>query len=201
VLAVAANLTSGSPTAQDRPVAIEPAASTTLSGASFSLDLLPGRAGPNRVGANVPAASAAGVVVELVLQPLDAEQGLSRVAMRSEPGTAQPRFVADVSLAEGSRWDATVVATSPTGTEIGRQRFVFALDADGISEGRAVPPIDPAMLLAILLLGLGIVGLAFGLAGGVLPRTIADTSRPALVGASTVGALLGLTMILVAGPR
>jgi hypothetical protein len=64
-----------------------------------------------------------------------------------------------------------------------------------------VPPIDPALLLAVLLLALGIAGLAFGLAGGVLPRTLPDASRPALLGASTVGALLGLAIIVVAGPR
>ena len=201
VLAIAANMTSGSPSAPDRPVGIEPAASTASSGLSLSMDLLPGRPGPNRVGVDLPTALAPGVVVQLVLQPLDTEAGLSRVTMNPEPGAAAARFAADASLAESSRWDATVVATSPTGTEIGRQRFVFALDAEGVSEGRAVPPIDPAILLAVLLLGLGIVGLAFGLAGGVLPRTLPDASRPAVVGASTVGALLGLAIIMVAGPR
>jgi copper transport protein len=204
VLAIAANLTSGSPTALDRPVGIEPAASTAASGASLSLDLLPGRAGPNRLVVEGPApgaASAPGVVVELVLQRLDAEEGITRVTMRSEPGAAEPRFVADASLAEGSRWDATIVASDPAGTETGRRRFVFALDAAGVSDGRAVPPIDPGLLLAVLLLALGIAGVAFGLAGGVLPRTLPDASRPALLGAGTVSALLGLAIIVVAGPR
>ena len=201
VLAIAANLTSGSPTALDRPVGIEAAASTAASGAALSLDLLPGRAGPNRLVAEGPAVASPGVVVELVLQRLDAEEGTSRITMRSEPGAAGPRFVADAGLAEGSRWDATIVASDPAGTETGRQRFVFALDAAGVSDGRAVPPVDPALLLAVLLLALGIAGLAFGLAGGVLPRTLPDASRPALLGASTVGALLGLAIIVVAGPR
>jgi len=50
-------------------------------------------------------------------------------------------------------------------------------------------------------LALGVAGLAFGLAGGGLPRWMPDASRPALLGASTVGALLGLAIIVVAGPR
>jgi putative copper export protein len=200
VLAIAANLTSGSPTAQDRPVGIEPAASTAASGAALSLDLLPGRAGPNRFSVDVADATP-GMTVELVLQRLDADQGISRIAMRQDPATTAPRYVADANLAEVSQWDATVVETGAAGTETGRQRFVFALDADGVSDGRSVPPIDPALLLAVLLLGLGVVGLAFGLAGGVLPRTLPDASRPALLGASTVGALLGIAMIVVAGPR
>ena len=201
VLAIAANLTSGSSTALDRPVGIEPAASTSASGAAFSLALLPGRPGPNRVVVEDPAPGVAGAVVELVLQRLDTEEGTARIAMRAEPGATEPRFVADATLPEGSRWDATIVARDPAGTEIGRERFVFALDAEGISEGRTVPPVDPGLLLAILLLGLGIVGLAFGLAGGVLPRTLPDASRAALLGAGTVGALLGLAMLVVAGPR
>jgi len=117
------------------------------------------------------------------------------------PGMDRPAHTPDASLAKGSRWDATIVASDPAGTETGRRRFVFALDAAGVSDGRAVPPIDPALLLAVLLLALGIAGLAFGLAGGVLPRTLPDASRPALLGASTVGALLGLAIIVVAGPR
>jgi hypothetical protein len=121
--------------------------------------------------------------------------------MRAEPGATEPRFVADATLPEGSRWDATLFAKDPVGTEIGRERFVFALDAEGVSEGRSVPPVDPGLLLAILLLCLGVAGLAFVLAGGVLPRTLPDASRPALLGASTVSALMGLAMLVVAGPR
>jgi putative copper export protein/methionine-rich copper-binding protein CopC len=200
VLTIAANLTSGSPTALDRPVGIEPAASTAASGAELSLDLYPGRAGPNRFVTMGPAVETPGVVVEMVLQRLDAEEGTSRITMRPEPVAAAPRFVADASLAESSRWDATIVTTDPVGTETGRQRFVFALDAAGVSEGRSVPPVDPAMLLAVLLLALGIAGLAFGLAGGVLPRTLPDASRPALIGAGTIGTLLGLAILVGAGP-
>jgi putative copper export protein/methionine-rich copper-binding protein CopC len=201
VLAIAANLTSGSPTALDRPVGIEPAASTAASGAPLSLALLPGRPGPNRVVVEGAAPGASGAAVELVLQRLDTEEGTARIAMRAEPGATEPRFVADATLPEGSRWDATLVAKDPAGTEIGRERFVFALDAEGVSEGRSVPPVDPGLLLAILLLCLGVAGLAFVLAGGVLPRTLPDASRPALLGASTASALMGLAMLVVAGPR
>jgi hypothetical protein len=109
--------------------------------------------------------------------------------------------VADASLPAGSRWDATFVATAPAGTEVVRQRFVLALDASGLSEGRATPPLDPALVVAGLLLALGVLALGYALAGGVLPHTLADASRPALLGASAVAIILGLAVIVVGGPR
>ena len=48
--------------------------------------------------------------------------------MRPDHTTATPEFVTDTNLAAGTRWDATVIATGPTGTELARQRFVFAFD-------------------------------------------------------------------------
>ena len=201
VLAITANLTSGSPTGGDRPIAIAPAASSVVSAEPASLAILPARPGPNRFEAGLPAPVAEGTVVELVLQRLDLDVGSSRVAMRPDPNSATPQFVADASLPAGTRWDATVIATGPTGTELSRQRFVFALDAQAISEGRDTPPIDPGGAAAILLLVLGILGLGYALAGGTLPRTLPDASRPAMIGASVTGVVLGLAALVIGGPR
>ena len=78
---------------------------------------------------------------------------------------------------------------------------MFALDAEGISEGRATPPLDPGLVAAALLLILGIVGLGYAVAGGTLPRTLPDASRPAVIGASAAGIALGLRALLLGGPR
>jgi copper transport protein len=201
VLAITANLTSGSPTGGDRAIEIAPAPSSAVSAEPASLAVRPGRPGPNRFVAGLPTAPAGGTVVELVLQRLDQDVGSSRIAMRPDFTSSTPTFVADGSLPVGTRWDATVVATEPGGTEIARQRFVFALDTDGISEGRATPALDPGMAVAILLLVLGVLGLGYALAGGVLPRTSPDAGRPAMIGASLAGLALGIAAFALGGPR
>ena len=218
VLAITANLTSGSPTGGDRPIAIAPAASSVVSAEPASLAILPGRPGPNRFEAGLPASVPQGTTVELVLQRLDQDVGNARIPMRQDSNSATPRFVADASMPAGSRWDATVVAsgpagagdstshdhlaaTAPAGVELTRQRFVFALDAQAITEGRETPPVDPGVAAAILLLLLGVIGLGYALAGGTLPRTSPDASRPAMIGASVTGLALGLAALVLGGPR
>ena len=140
-------------------------------------------------------------MVELVLQRLDVALGSSRTTMRPDVTSPTPTFVTDASLPIASHWDATVVATAADGTETVRQRFVFALDDEGVTEGRATPPIDPGVVVALLLMVLGLVGLGFALGGGTLPRTLPDASRPALIGASVAGLALGLGAIIIGGPR
>ena len=76
---------------------------------------------------------------------------------------------------------------------------MFALDADGVSEGREAPPLDPGLVVAILLVVLGVVGFGFSLAGGVLPRTLPDAGRPALIGASLAGLALGVAALVLGG--
>ena len=201
VLAITANLTSGSPTGDDRPVAISPAVSSAISAEPATLALLPGRSGPDRVVVGLPAAPIQGTVVELVLQRLDESVGNTRITLRPDFTRTSPTFLADSTFPTGSRWDASVVATTPSGTELARQRFVFALDVDGVSEGRDAPPIDPGLAVGVLLLVLGVLGLGFALAGGVLPRTISDASRPAMLGASLTGLVLGVAALVLGGPR
>jgi putative copper export protein/methionine-rich copper-binding protein CopC len=201
VLAITANLTSGSPTGADRAVEIASAPSSAVSAEPASLAVRPGRPGPNRFIAGLPTPPVSGTIVELVLQRLDFDVGSSRITMRPDFTSSTPTFVADGSLPAGTRWDATVVATEPSGVEIARERFVFALDADGISEGRATPPLDPGLTVAVLLLVLGVLGLGYALAGGVLPRTAPDAGRPAMIGASLAGLALGIAALALGGPR
>ncbi len=201
VLAITANLTSGSPVGQDRPVAIAPAPSSVVSAQPVSLDLLPARPGPDRLAAGLTRPPVEGTVVELILQRLDADQGTSRITMRPDFASATPRFVVDSSFPPGSRWDATVTATEASGQEVARQRFVFAYDQTGLTEGRLAPPLDPFAVLALCLLVLGVFAVAFAAAGGVLPRTLPDASRPALVGAGLTGIVLGFAGLILGTPR
>jgi copper transport protein len=201
VLTITANLTSGSPTGSERPVAIAPAPSSVVSAQPASLAILPGRPGPNRFEAALPGPVVQGTVVELVLQRLDRDVGSSRTTMRPDPISPTPRFVSDASLPAGTRWDVTVIVTEPSGTELTRQRFVFALDGQAVSEGRETPPIDPGLAAAILLLVLGVLGLGYALAGGTLPRTSPDAARPAMIGASVAGVVLGIAALVLGSPR
>ena len=206
VVGLAANLTSGAPTSQRGAIQISEATSTAapgLIGAAFGIQ--PGRPGPNRYLVRLSAPPAAGATVELDLQRLDQDQGLSRLVLRPAPastfGPAGQVFVADGGqLGASTSWDAVVVVSDASGAEQGRHRFRFALDTAGISEGRAVPPLDPALAAGIMLLALGVSAVAFGLAGGRLPRAEAAASRAAMVGGGLVGGVLG-AVILSGGPR
>lgn len=197
VLVATGNLASGSPPAQERPVPIAPAVSSAGRTLDATLEIQPGRPGPNRFWVQL-ADPTAGGSVELVLQRLDGT-GDTRLRLRSaaEPG----RYVADGGLLPAdSRWDGSVVLSDASGAETGRARFEFALDDESISEGRATPPLDPALLAALLLLVGALLGATYVLAGGGIPRVERRTGRLAALAGSAVGAVLGV-LLLTAGPR
>lgn len=205
VVGLAANVTSGSPTAEGRPIEISQAVSSAAPGSmDAALGIQPARPGPNRYLVRLSAVPPQGSTVELELQRLDRDLGLARLPLRplvSTFGPAGEVYVADGGqLGADSRWDATVVITGASGTELGRRLFTFGLGAGGISEGRALPPIDPALLAGVALVGLGVAAFAFGLAGGRLPRAAAGASRVAMVGGGIVGGFVG-AVILSGGPR
>jgi hypothetical protein len=102
-------------------------------------------------------------------------------------------------LPSDSSWDATIVVTGADGSERGRQRFTFALDAAGITEGRAVPPLDPAILVGLALMGLAIVGSVFVLSGGGLPRANVRLGRVAMLTGGLIGGALGF-LLVIGGP-
>jgi len=83
---------------------------------------------------------------------------------------------------------------------LSRTRFSFALDSEGISEGRATAVVDPAIAVAVMLLIGAALGLAFTLGGGSLPRVDPAASRIAVLGGSAAGTVLGV-LALFGGPR
>jgi copper transport protein len=202
VVVVTANLTSGSPSAEGRPVAIAPAQATSQQSA-IDFAVQPGRPGPNRfIAASGGTAAPPGSSITLRLTALNgAFGGGTRIPLRA---LTQPSggivYVADGgALAASTSYSAVVVVTDQQGTEVGRRDFAFAVDATGIGEGRALPPIDPGLAVGLLLAVGGLFGAAFGISGGSLPHAPAAWGRRVLVAGGGVGAALG-ALILAAGP-
>lgn len=198
VLVASAVLASGSPPGQERPIVIAPAVSSATVVASPPVfEVAPGRPGPTRFVALTGAVPVNGTV-ELDLQRLDTGAE-TRIGLR--PDAIPGEYAADGGqLAPNSRWDASVVIRAADGTETARSRYAFGLDASGVSEGRQVPAIDPALILSIVLLALAVMAMAFTLGGGSLPRVEPATSRVAVLVGGAVGGALGL-LILLEGPR
>jgi copper transport protein len=202
VIVATANLASGSPPGSSRPVGIAPAASAIQATEDIALALQPGRPGPNRYEVAISPAPASGAQVELQLDRIDQAVGSGRVVLRaaSAPDGAA-RFVSNAgALPAESTWDASVIVRDASGTEVSRQRFSFALDAVGVSSGRSAPAIDPGFLVALALVALGVLGLAYLVGGGRLPRVEPAASKVALAVGSPVAAVLGV-VLLVGGPR
>jgi copper transport protein len=197
VVVVTANLTSGSPSWENRPIAISPAPSTSAE-APIDFAVQPGRPGPNRfIAAAGGQPAPTGTTVTLILQRLDSGASPARIALRA---SSDPQggviYAADGGLlVTDSRWDATVTVTDASGTEVGRRHFTFSVDAEGVSAGRALPPIDPVLAIGLVLAVAGLFGLAFGIAGGSIPRTPPDWGRQVLVAGSGVGTAVGALII------
>jgi hypothetical protein len=203
VVVVTANLTSGSPSWENRPIAIASAPSTTVE-AAIDFAVQPGRPGPNRFIATAGGKPApTGTTVTLLLQRLDSGNPPARIALRpATDASGGVIYAADGGLlVADSRWDATVTVTDASGTEVGRRHFTFSVDAAGVSAGRALPPIDPLLAIGLLLAVGGLFGLAFGIAGGSIPRTPPVWGRQVLVAGSGLGTALGAIIIAGGGIR
>ena len=197
VVVVTANLTSGSPSWENRPLAIAPAPSSSAE-AAIEFAVQPGRPGPNRfIAAAGGKPAPAGTTVTLLLQRLDSGNPATRIVLRpsTDPSGAAIYAADGGLLITDSRWDATVTVTDASGTEVGRRHFSFSVDADGVSAGRALPPIDPVLAIGLLLAVGGLFGLAFGIAGGSIPRTPPAWGRQVLVAGSGVGTAVGALII------
>jgi len=170
-------------------VPIADAPTTAPADLDASLSLLPARPGPNRVHVTLAGqhSHTGTTALELVLQRLD-QAGETRVELHPTPADPST-YATDTLFSPQSRWDASVRLTTD-GQEQARSRFVFAFDDSGLSEGRALPPLDPPMMVALLLGGLAVLAATFAIAGGAPPRTHRSTARYALVaGAVVAGAL------------
>ncbi len=218
VLAVTAVLAT-TPPGEARGVAITPIPDAFGSVApDMSLEIVPGRAGVNRVVVTTTDALAAGSgTLELAVDRLDTGsstriplalggvasmpgmegmedmpgmEGMDHGGGTPDDGTVE--WSADaVVLPPGSHWDTSVRVVSATGAELTRQRFAFSLDADGIADGALEPLLTPAIGVAALLLIGGGMGLGLGLGGMALPRCEPLASRFALVGGGAAAVLLG----------
>ena len=199
VLVATGVLASGSPPAQEQPVAIAPVPSSVpAQTAPPTLELAPGRPGPTRFVVTLPAAPPPSTTVELQLQDL-ATADASSIPLRPDP--VPNVFEASGGLIRAdSQWDASVVLRRPDGTEVSRTRFSFAMDSEGVSVGRTTPPIDPAIVIGVILLVAAALGLSFALAGGALPRVEPAASRIATLGGSAIAIVLG-SLVLFGGPR
>jgi copper transport protein len=199
VVVIAANLTSGSPTGTDRPVAISPSGAGSSGQVGFAIQ--PGRPGPNRYVVTLP--SAPGLAINLDLARLDGGTGSLTIPLVTDPadptGRTEDANVAEVSAE--STWQATVATSAANGTEIARATFDFAFDDQGLSAGRSTPSIDPLVIVALVLLLGSLLGAGLSLAGRSLPRTLPATSRLAVIGGSIVGAVLGVAILVGGTPR
>jgi copper transport protein len=197
VLIATGVLTSGSPPAQDAPIPLAAARSSGVAGEyQVALSLAPGRPGPTRFDALVVPAPPAEATVELQLTRTD-ETAETRLPLRPSGGTYR---AGGAALAADSMWDAAVLIRGTDGVEVSRTRFVFALDAAGVAEGRAVPPLDPVLVLAIVLLVAAGLGAILLLGGVRLPRLDPGTARLATGAGSAVSLVLAL-VLLFGGPR
>ena len=162
--------------------------------------IVPGRPGVNRIVVTATDALVS-LDLRLSLDQLDAgtsstvplvPRGLEGMAgmegmehgsdvTRNEDGTID--WTAErVILPAASSWNATVQASSTDGAELARQRFVFALDDEGIAAGEVTTLLNPGAAIALVLLAGGALGLGLGIGGFVLPRCDVAASRPALLG-------------------
>ena len=204
VVVIAANLTSGSPTGADRPVAIAPSEGLASAFERAGVALQPGRPGPNRLVVTLPYRAGGGPVFSLDLDRVD--QGVGQ--QTTIPLTADPTdpsgltLVAEVDdLPANSLWNAIVVIGDPAGPVLSRETFAFALDDQGISAGRSTPPLDPLLIVALVLLLGSLLAAGLSLSGRSLPRTLPETSRLAVLGGSLVGGVLGVAMLIGGTPR
>jgi len=219
VLVLTAALASTPPVDEPTGVSIEPIPDAFGNVApGMSMSVIPGRPGLNRVVVTTTDALAASSTLELGLDRLDdgsttrvplvlegmagMDHGAGTAGMlhTTEDGTVD--WVADaIVLPPGSRWDTSVRILSAAGdTEISRQRFAFTLAQDGIDEGRLSSVIDPANVVAAVLVLAGGLGLGLGIGGASLPRCEEAASRMALLAgggiAVALGGLIGVSRLI-----
>lgn len=185
---------------------------------SVSMAVIPGRPGVNRIVVTTTDALATSSTLELGLDnlgegtttrvPLVLEgmpgmshgTGATGLEHATEDGTVD--WTADaIVLPAGSEWDTSLRILSAAGdTEISRQRFAFTLTDGGIDEGRVIEVVNPATVVAALLVLGGAIGLGLGIGGASLPRCEAVASRISLVAgggiAVVLGAAIGATQLL-----
>ena len=212
ILVMSAVLATTPPVDEASGVAIEPVPDAFGEVApGMSMEVVPGRPGVNRIVVRTPEAMVAVDRMELGLEDLDKATSTSvplvlegMAGGESMPGmehtthvTPNPDGTIDwtagaIVLPADSHWDASVRILTNDGTELQRQRFSFALDDAGISEGQVEPILTWGLVIALALFVGGAVGLGLGLGGFIMPRCERLASQVALIGGGTVAIGLGL---------
>ena len=212
ILVMSAVLATTPPVDEASGVAIEPVPDAFGEVApGMTMEVIPGRPGVNRIVVRTPEAMVAVDRMELGLEDLDKGTSTSvplvlegMAGGESMPGmehtthvTPNPDGTIDwtagaIVLPADSHWDASVRILTNDGTELQRQRFSFALDDAGISEGQVEPLLTWGLVIALALFVGGAIGLGLGLGGFILPRCENLASRVALIGGGTVAVGLGL---------
>ena len=149
ILVLTANLTSDSPTADGRPIAITPVPTTAGATVDAELALQPALPGPNQLWVGLAQAPPSGATVSVVLQRLDSSTGTSTIPMSPTTGVpgvdgAAVYTASGLLVTPDSEWDASVIVSSAAGTEIGRARFDYAFDANTLSAGNRSRPSIPS---------------------------------------------------------
>ena len=159
ILVMSAALATTPPVDEAAGVAIEPLPDAFGEIApGMTMEVIPGRPGVNRIVVRTPEAMVAVDRMELGLEDLDEgsstsvplvlegmaggesmpgmEHGSTSPRTRTARSTGPPDAIV---LPADSHWDASVRILTNDGTELQRQRFAFALDDAGISEGQVNP--------------------------------------------------------------
>jgi putative copper export protein/methionine-rich copper-binding protein CopC len=214
VLVMSAALATTPPVDDAAGVAIEPVPDAFGEVApGMTMDVVPGRPGVNRIVVRTPEAMVAVDRMELGLEDLDTGNSTSvplvlegMAGGETVPGmehtthvTPNPDGTIDwtagaIALPADSHWDASVRILTDEGAELQRQRFSFALDDAGISEGQVDPLLTWGVVIALALAVGGAIGLGLGLGGFILPRCENLASRMALIGGGTVA--VGLALLI-----
>ncbi|HEY7132109.1 MAG TPA: hypothetical protein VH440_07640, partial [Candidatus Limnocylindrales bacterium] len=198
IVVVTGFLASGSPPGPAAPIQIARASSTALDAGDAELEISPGRPGPTQFTVVLSTAPADGATVELDLNRLD-QPAETRLPLR--PSADRLTWMAPGGLLPAdSRFDAAAIVRDGAGAEQSRTRFAFALDDETIVSGRAEPPLDPIVLVALALLLAAIAAGGFLLARRALPGSDWRSGRVALLAGGVTSLALGL-LVLVGGPR
>jgi copper transport protein len=212
ILVMSAALATTPPVEEASGVAIEPLPDAFGEIApGMTMEIVAGRPGVNRIVVRTPEAMVAVDRMELSLENLDGGSATSVPLVLEGMAGAEPMlgtehtvhitpnpdgtidWTADaIVLPADSHWDASVRILTNEGTELQRQRFAFALDESGISEGQVELLLTWGLVIGLALGVGGAVGLGLGLGGFVLPRCDSLASRAALIGGGAVAVGLGL---------
>jgi hypothetical protein len=154
----------------------------------------PARPGPNRFVAEPGGGASTGVPESLRLID-EAGEVVAEAPFRPMSGAAVTYSTDAVPISVGPWRADVVVAGGVTPPAV----YLFVMGPEGVSEGRATPPIDLGLVVGLILIVTGLFAVALARAGRTLPRTEPIASRIALTGGGLVGLVIGL-MIVFLGP-